>query len=65
MKKVILALSLLLGGLVLGFEEGEIAFMRQTRPQVISNAKARANQKLFMSNDSASLKSNLTGLIAS
>lgn len=51
--------------LLLGFEEGEIAYMRQTRPQVISNAKARANQKLFMSNDSASLKNNLKGLIAS
>ena len=51
--------------LLLGYEEGEIAVMRQTRPQVISNAKARANQKLFISNDSASLKGNLTGLIAS
>ena len=51
--------------LLLDFEEGEIAFMRQTRPQVISNAKARANQKLFRSNDSASLKGNLMGLMAS
>ena len=51
--------------LLLGFEEGEIAYLRQTKPQVISNAKARANQKLFMSNDSASLKGNLMGLIAS
>ncbi len=51
--------------LLLGFEEGEIAIMRQTRPQVISNAKARANQKLFMSNDSASLKDNLMGMVAS
>lgn len=51
--------------LLLDFDVGEIAYMRQTRPQVISNAKARANQKLFMSNDSASLKGNLMGLIAS
>ena len=51
--------------LLLGFEEGEIAYMHQSRPQVISNAKARANQKLFLSGDSASLKGNLTGLIVS
>jgi hypothetical protein len=51
--------------LLLGFEEGEIALVCQTRPQVITNAKARANQKLFLLNDSASLKGNLTNLIAS
>ena len=51
--------------LLLGFEEGEIAFMRQTRPQVINTAKVRANQKLFLSGDAVSLRSNLLGLIAS
>ena len=51
--------------LLLGFEEGEIAFMRQTKPQVINTAKVRANQKLFLSGDAASLRSNLMGLIAS
>ena len=51
--------------LILGFEEGEIAYLRQTKPQVINTAKVRANQKLFLSNDSASLKDNLMGLITS
>ena len=51
--------------LIMGFEEGEIAYMHQSRPQVISNAKARANQKLFLSGDSVSLKGNLMELIAS
>ena len=49
--------------LILGFEEGEIAYLRQTKPQVINTAKVRANQKLFLSNDSASLKGNLAGII--
>ncbi len=51
--------------LIMGFEEGEIAYMHQSRPQVISNAKSRANQKLFLSGDSVSLKGNLMELIAS
>ena len=51
--------------LILGFEEGEIAYLRQTKPQVINTAKVRANQKLFLSNDSASLKDNLMGIITS
>ncbi len=51
--------------LLLGFEEGEIAYMRQTKPQVINTAKVRANQKLFLSGDAVSLRSNLLGLITS
>ena len=51
--------------LLLGYEEGEIAVMQETKPQVITNAKARANKKLFLAVDSGSLRDHLTDLVAS
>ena len=50
--------------LLLDYEETVIAILKQTKPQTINNAKIRANQKLFHSNDAASLKTNLKRLIA-
>ena len=49
--------------LLLDYEESVIAVLKNTKPQTINNAKARANQKLFQSGDSASLKSNLRRII--
>ena len=49
--------------LLLDYEESVIANLKNTKPQTINNAKARANQKLFQSGDSASLKSNLRRII--
>ena len=49
--------------LLLDYEETVIAILKNTKPQTINNAKARANMKLFQSGDSASLKSNLKRLI--
>ena len=49
--------------LLLDYDETVIANLKNTKPQTINNAKARANFKLFNSSDSASLKSNLKRLI--
>ena len=50
--------------LLLDFEEYAIALLKNTKPQTINNAKMRANKKLFQCGDSASLKMNLKGLVA-
>jgi hypothetical protein len=49
--------------LLLDYEESVIAVLKNTKPQVINNAKLRANKKLCQKGDSASLKSNLKRLI--
>ena len=49
--------------LLLDYEESVIAALKNTKPQTINSAKARANKKLFQTGDSASLKSNLRRLI--
>ena len=50
--------------LLLDYEESIIAALRDTKPQTINNAKIRANKKMFMADNSTSLKSNLMRLIA-
>ena len=49
--------------LLLGYEEGVIATLKDTTPQNINNAKVRANRKLFQTNNSTSLKVNLQGIL--
>ena len=49
--------------LLLGYEESVIATLKDTTPQNINNAKVRANQKLFQTNNSTSLKVNLQGIL--
>ena len=50
--------------LLLDYEESIIAALRETKPQTINNAKIRANRKIFMADNSITLKSNLIRLIA-
>lgn len=50
--------------LLLDYEESIIAALRETKPQTINTAKIRANKKMFMADNSTSLKSNLTRLVA-
>jgi len=50
--------------LLLDYEEGVIAALKDTKPQTVNSAKVRANKKLFQSGDATSLKTNLKGLIA-
>lgn len=50
--------------LLLDYDEGVIAALRETKPQTVNSAKVRANQKLFQSKDSSSLKANLSGLVS-
>ena len=50
--------------LLLDYDEGVIAILRETKPQTVNSAKVRANQKLFQSKDSSSLKANLCGLLS-
>ena len=50
--------------LLLDYEESIIAALRETKPQTINNAKIRANKKMFMADNSTSLKSNLMRLVA-
>ena len=50
--------------LLLDYEESIIAALKDTLPQTINNAKIRANKKMFMANDSTTLKSNLKRLIS-
>ena len=50
--------------LLLDYDEGVIAALRESKPQTVNSAKVRANQKLFQSRDSASLKANLSGLVS-
>lgn len=50
--------------LLLDYEEGVIAALRGTQPQTINNAKMRANRKMFMADNSITLKTNLKRLIA-
>lgn len=50
--------------LLLDYEESIIAALRNTKPQTINNAKIRANKKMFMADNSTSLKSNLARLVA-
>ena len=49
--------------LLLDYEESIIAVLRNTKTQTINTAKMRANQKMFQTNDAASLKTNLRKLI--
>ncbi len=51
--------------LLLDYEESVIAALRETQPQTINNAKIRANKKLFMADNSTTLKTNLKRLVAS
>ena len=50
--------------LLLGYEESIIATLTNTKPQTVNTAKMRANSKMFMQNDSASLRANLLRLVA-
>jgi len=50
--------------LLLDFEVGEIATLKNTQPQTINTAKVRANQKLFNSADSSSLADHLRQMVA-
>ena len=50
--------------LLLDYDEGVIATLREAKPQTVNSAKVRANQKLFQTKDSASLKDNLCGLLS-
>ena len=49
--------------LLLDYEESIIAVLRGSKTQTINTAKMRANQKMFQTNDAASLKTNLRKLI--
>ena len=49
--------------LILGYEESVIALLNNTSPQTINNAKVHINKKLFNTNKSSSLRSNLHNIL--